>query len=212
MIQPGQLSDRELQAIDYHIRLTRGAYLFSRCWLLVEGESDFHIMPLLAEVSGLSQDQASFSVLEISQVTDKGEPFIKTAKSLGIQWFMMADGDAEGIGYANRANNYLELGESLSDRSINLSSADIEHEFWNNGFDAFIKNMVTNRSQTNIRNRAAGDAAEETKLLIKAAIKAVGGKPAFARTLVAEVEARGPASVPHVIKNVFARVAQLTGG
>lgn len=40
-------TERERQAIDYDIRLTRGHYLFSRCWLLVEGETEFHLMPLL---------------------------------------------------------------------------------------------------------------------------------------------------------------------
>lgn len=211
MIQPGQLSERELQAIDYNIRLTRGAYLFSRCWLLVEGESDFHIMPLLGEVLGHSQDQSSYSVLEISQVIDKGEPFIKIAKALGIQWVMMADGDAAGIDYTNRSNNHLEPGESLGDRAINLPSVDIEHEFWNNGFDTFIKNMIPMTTQTNIQIQAAGDTAKETKSLINAAIKAVGGKPAFARTLVAEVRNRGTASVPQSIQDVFTRITQLAG-
>ncbi len=73
---------------------------------------------------------------------------------------------------------YLEPGESLNDRAINLPSADIEHEFWNNGFDAFIKNKVAITRQTNIQTQTAGDATRETKLLIKAAIEAVGGKPA----------------------------------
>jgi putative ATP-dependent endonuclease of OLD family len=211
MIHSGVLSDRELQAVDYNIRLTRGAYLFSRCWVLVEGESDFHLMPLLGEILGLSQDRASFSVLEISQVIDKGEPFIKTAKALGIQWFMMADGDPAGIDYTNRANNYLESGELLSDRAVNLPSVDIEHEFWNNGFDNFIKNMVSHSRQTRISTEAAGDSVKETKLLIKAAIKAAGGKPAFARSLIGEVNSRGSASIPTVIQNIFARITQLVG-
>jgi len=34
-------------------------------------------MPLLFELMGYSQDQVSFSILEISQVIEKGEPFIK---------------------------------------------------------------------------------------------------------------------------------------
>ena len=211
MIKPDQLSDRELQAIDYNIKLTRGAYLFSRCWLLVEGESDFHLLPLIGEILGYSQDQTSFSTLEISQVVDKGEPFIKTAKMLGIQWFMIADGDAAGLKYTTRAEKHLEPGESLSDRALNLPSVDIEHEFWNNGFDAFIKNMVSVTRQKAIQTDVAGDTANKTKQIIKAAIKTTGGKPAFARALVAEVIERGKDSVPQTIQNIFARVAKLAG-
>ena len=211
-VESGVFTDRELQAIDYSIRLARGHYLFSRCWLLVEGESDFHLMPLLFELMGHSQDQVSFSVLEISQVIHKGEPLIKLANALGIQWFLMADGDQAGNDYVNRANNHLASGESLADRARALTHADIEHEFWCNGYDVFIKNIVTNTRKGQITTEAAGDGAKETRLLIKAAIKQSGGKPAFAQALVSEVRQRGVGSIPQTIQDIIARVVQLAGG
>jgi len=212
MVLPGLLSPRETQAIDYNIRLTRGAYLFSRCWLLVEGESDFHIIPLVAEALGYSQDETSFSVLEISQVTNKGEPFIKFAKALGIQWFMLADGDAAGADYTNRAQKYLEPSEVLGDRAYNLAAVDLEHEFWYGGFDTFITNLVPTPVQANIKATAAGNVPNEVKSLIKTAIITAGGKPAFAQELFAEIKRRGSGSVPPSIRGVLARVAQLAGG
>jgi putative ATP-dependent endonuclease of OLD family len=211
-VESGVFTDRELQAIDYSLRLARGHYLFSRCWLLVEGESDFHLMPLLFELMGHSQDQVSFSVLEISQVIDKGEPLIKFAKALGIQWFLMADGDHAGNDYVNRANNHLVTGENLADRARILTHADIEHEFWRNGYDGFIENMVTNTRKGQIATEAAGDDVKKTKLLIKAAIKQSGGKPAFAQALVNEVRQRGVGSIPQTIQDIIARVVQLAGG
>lgn len=211
-VEDNYLTPREIQAIDYNICLTRGYYLFSRCWLLVEGESDFHIMPLIFEAMGQSQDTVSFSVLEISQVIDKGEPFIKFAKALGIEWFLMADGDAAGVGYVSRAQNHLANGENLTDRACNLTRPDIEHEFWHNGYDDFMRNMVPPPGRTQINGEAAGDAAKETKLLIKAAIKQAGGKPAFAQALMAEIQQRGAATIPQTIRNIVARVVQLAGG
>jgi len=207
----GSFTDRELQAIDYSIRISRGHYIFSRCWLLVEGESDFHIMPLLFELMGYSQDQVSFSVLEVSQVIDKGEPLIKFAKSLGIQWFMMADGDSAGREYVNRANRHLSTGESLLDRARTLIHADIEHEFWHNGYSDFILNMVLPQTQSQIDTHAAGDDVKKTKGLINAAIKQAGGKPAFAQALVSEVQLRGTNAIPQTIKDIIARVVQLAG-
>ncbi|SPD73314.1 conserved hypothetical protein [uncultured Desulfobacterium sp.] len=205
-------TDREFQAIDYSIRLTKGHYLFSRCWLLVEGESDFHLMPLLFDVMGYSQDQINFSILEFSQVVEKGESLIKFAKALGIQWFMMADGDNEGNGYIKRAKKYLENGERLVDRARTLTYADIEHEFWHNGYSDFMVNLVLPQSKSQIDTEAAGDDAKKTKMLIKAAIKQAGEKPAFAMSLAAEARQRGAGSIPQTIQDIIACVVHLAGG
>jgi len=205
-------SGREQQAIDYSIRLTRGHYLFSRCWLLVEGETEFHLMPLLFELLGHSQDEVSFSVVEISQVIDKGEPLIKFAKFLGIEWFLMADGDNAGNDYVNRARNHLSPGEELSDRARQLAKADIEHEFSHNGYDDFIKRMVPPNRQSQIESEAGGDDNKKKKLLIKAAIKQAGGKPAFAQALVNEVRQRGIDTIPVTIRDIIDRVVELAEG
>ena len=149
-VERSQFTGRELQAIDYSIRLSRGHYLFSRCWLLVEGESDYHLMPMLFEILGYVQDQVCFSVLEISQAFDKGEPFIKFARALGIQWFLMADGDQEGKEYVNRASKYLESGETIDDRARALAHVDIEHEFYHNGYDSFVEDLVPDRRKRQI--------------------------------------------------------------
>jgi putative ATP-dependent endonuclease of OLD family len=208
-VESGVFSKRELQAIDYSIRLAKGHYLFSRCWLLVEGETEYHLMPLLFEVMGYSQDQVSLSVLEISQVIDKGEPLIKLAKALGIQWFMMADGDDAGEDYVNRAKDHLEIGE---DRAWRLTHTDIEHEFWHNGYSEFMLNMVPPDIQKQIDRQAAGDDAKKTKSLIKVAINQAGGKPAFAQALAAEVQQRGVNSIPQLIQVIITRVVRLAEG
>lgn len=210
-MESGVFTDREQQAIDYSIRLAKGHYLFSRCWLLVEGESDFHLMPLLFELMGHSQDQINFSVIEFSQAFEKGKSFIKLAKALGIQWFMMADGDQEGRRYVRDAN-HLATGESLADRARALSHTDIEHEFWHNGYSDFMLNMVLPETRNQIDSQTAYSDVERTKALIKAAIRQSGGKPAFAQTLVHEVKQRGPDSIPQSIQDIITRVVQLAGG
>jgi len=204
-IAPGMLTDRELQAIDHVIRLNRGHFLFSHCWLLVEGESDFHIMQLLFEIMGYPQDQINFSILEISQVIGKGEPVMKIANALGIQWFLMADGDPAGQDYINRANNYLKTGEIISDRAKALTNATIEHEFWVNGFQQVIESMAP------VANRKVSYSVDEIKSLIKATIKKQGGKPAFAQALANEVRQLGAGSIPQSLQDIINRVVQLAG-
>ncbi|NJK93204.1 MAG: DUF2813 domain-containing protein [Blastochloris sp.] len=160
-VEDGMFSVRELQAINYNICLSKGHYLFSRCWLLVEGESDYHLLPLLFDIMGHSQDQISFSILEISQVIEKGEPLIKFAKALGVQWFLMADGDQAGTDYVSRATNHLAVGENPTDRARTLAHHDIEHEFWHNGYQAFIENIVPPDPKSQIRKETAGDAVKK---------------------------------------------------
>jgi putative ATP-dependent endonuclease of OLD family len=211
-VEDNYLTDREIQAINYNICLTRGYYLFSRCWLLLEGESDFHLMPLLFELMGYSLDQISISILEISQVIGKGEPLIKFAKALGIQWFLMADGDDAGTDYVTRSGGYLENNEILADRARNLTNPDIEHEFWYNGYDDFMINMVSQQRQNEINIEAAGNTKKKTKLLIKAAIRQAGGKPAFAQELASEIDKRGANTIPQTIQDIINRVVELAGG
>lgn len=211
-VESNLFSSRQIQALNYSICLTKGQYLFSRCWLLVEGESDFHLMPMLLDLMGYSQDLISLSVIEISQAFEKGEPFIKLAKALGIQWFMMADGDPEGNNYVHRAGNHLENGEVLANRARTLTRADIEHEFWFNGYNAFIEKMVTTTRKNQIHAEAAEDVDKKIKLMIKAAIKHQGGKPAFAQALMSEVTQRGVNTIPQIIQEVITHVVQLAQG
>lgn len=211
-VKQDTFTKRELQAIDYNIRISRGHYLFSRCWLLVEGQSEFHIMPFLFELMGYSQDQVNFSVVEISQVIDKGEPLIKFAKALGIQWFLMADGDSTGQKYVKDAEKHLVTGENLSDRARTLTKNSIEHEFWHNGYKGFIKDMATDARKQQIAKESGTDSEEEIKQLIKAAIHRAGGKAAFAQDLVQEVKKRRKNAIPQSIKDIITHVVKLSEG
>lgn len=73
-------------------------------------------------------------------------------------------------------------------------------------------NMVLPQTQSLIDTQAANDTAKKTKLLIKAAIKKAGEKPAFAQALAAEVRQRGAGTIPQTIKDIITRVVQLAGG
>lgn len=206
-VPEGTFDERELQAIDYSIRQTRGQYLFSRCWLLVEGETEFHLLPMLFDLMGHPQDQINISILEISQAYGKGEPFIKLAKALGIQWFLLADGDNAGNYYIERGRRQLAPGETESDRMVQLSHLNIEHEFWHNGYDSFMKALVP--PATIARISAIADNNEQIKRYIEAAIKEAGGKPAFAQALIAEIKQRGKNTIPPVLHQTIKRVADL---
>lgn len=204
------LTSDEERHFDYHVRVNKGSYLFARCWLLVEGQSEFWLFPQLLSIKYSGIDEMNLAIIEFSQ---GGGPttFIKAAKALGIEWFVVADGDNEGTKYINASIECLDSIEQQDNRMMQLPCQDLEHEFYNNGYEEFIKNMVTNNRQTQIESEAAGDSIKKTKLLIKAAINKVGGKPAFAQKLVDEVERRSIDSIPQIIQDIMTRVVQLAG-
>ena len=214
IIDVSQFNEDELRAIEYSLREDRGRYLFSRCWLLVEGETDFHVFKQLMEHLKLSEDDVNVSILEFSQRKGKGEFFIKLAKMLGIEWFLVADTDMDGTGtrYIQRAKTYLCDGETLSQRTKQWT-ADIEEEFWNNGFDAFIDSLVVEpgRSQR-LRNAGNDEQAKKRALIDGATSRKMGGKPALAEKLVAEIHRRGDSSIPVSVKAVIDRVVELAKG
>ena len=200
----------ELDAIEYRIKEDRGRYLFSRCWLLVEGETEFHIFKNLMEELGIGEDDINFSILEISQTKGKGEPFMKLANMLGIEWFLIADGDNAGNGYVSRVTNYLRSGETCVQRAMAWQVKDIEHVFWNAGFNGFIETLVPRCRAVAIPRESNGDLEKEICLKIKAAQN--NGKPAFARKLVQECIRRGRNSIPSPILSVIEQVKMLSCG
>src|SRR5262249_43941788 len=46
-VKPTTLDQRDLEKVSYHIRSARGSLLFARCWLLVEGWTDYAMVPEL---------------------------------------------------------------------------------------------------------------------------------------------------------------------
>ena len=104
-IHAGVLSPDDLDKLDYHLRATRGGMLFSRCWLLVEGETEVPFMQQCARVMGYDLYADGVSCIEFSQVGV--EKFIKLADQLGIEWFVLADNDTQGKKYKETAEDHL---------------------------------------------------------------------------------------------------------
>ena len=199
-------SDQELKAIEYRIKEDRGRYLFARCWLLVEGETDFHVFKNLMDGLGIGEDDINFSILEVSQAKGKGAPFMKLANMLGIEWFLVADGDSSGQDYISRASNHLRQGEVIDDRAMAWSEKDIEHVFWHAGFYAIIESVLTTNQIRQACQEANGNTNAEVEKKIHFAQK--NGKPALALKLVEEIQ-QGRAVVPTEVMRVINKVKGL---
>lgn len=199
------LDARELQKVTYHVRAKRGALLFARCWLLVEGETEFTMIPELARVLGHDFDLAGVCCVEFAQCGLK--PLIKTAQDMGIEWHLLADGDKAGKDYANTANSLLG-GDPAADRITSIAESDIEHCLWHGGYKAVYESTVDKYHKAMVSS-APGTTQYPTEV-IGAAIKSTS-KPHLSYEIIAEVAKEGSPGVPATLKTSIEAAIKLVG-
>lgn len=134
-ISPGSLGNEDLRRLSYHIRMRRGTATFARCWLLVEGESEVWLLPHVARLCGFELAMEGVVCIEFAQCGIS--PLIKAARQLGIEWHLLADGDAAGKAYIETAKHFAnQLNEDYTNRFTGLRERDIEHHMFFNGYAA----------------------------------------------------------------------------
>jgi len=204
------LTEDEKRKLDYHIMAAKGSYLFAKCWLLVEGQSEYWVFLKVTEILGHEMDEKNFAIVDVSQ-SGGPRPFIKMANALGIEWFVVADGDRAGDGYINAAKHFLEPSELEAQRMHQFRCKDLEHFFWDSGFEDVYKKAIDPQELLDIEATHTVDPALLIEKVIKSAVNK-RSKPGLAMDLALELEKRGPADVPQEIKDIIKRVTQLIGG
>ena len=129
-IEPGTLTPEEERKFDFHVRRTRGELLFSRCWLLVEGETETTLFTGAAEALNLDLEREGVRCVEFSQ-TDVGM-LAKVANQLGIAWFCVLDDDSGRNKYEKSVKAQLGAA-AMADRII-MPYKNIELFLCENGF------------------------------------------------------------------------------
>ncbi len=199
------LDARDLQKVSYHVRAKRGALLFARCWLLVEGETDFTVLPEVARLLGYDFDLSGICCVEFSQCGLK--PLIQVAKDLGIEWHLLADGDKAGGDYQKTASKYLDA-DPAADRITKIVQLDIEHCFWHAGYHAVYENAVDANHKKMVTS-GPGTPQYPTET-ITAAIKSTS-KPHLAYEVIAAAGAAGSPGVPADLKTAIDMAIALAG-
>jgi putative ATP-dependent endonuclease of OLD family len=200
------LDARDLEKVRYHIREKRGALLFARCWILVEGETEYTVLPELGLILGHDFSLCGVCCVEFSQCGLK--PLIKVAQDLGIEWHVLADGDQAGNTYVATATQFLGAAPE-AERITQLTHRDIEHTFWHAGYDAVYERTAGTNQRRTIVKASAGSTDYPTEV-IKAAI-ATTSKPHLAYEATTAVAANGAAGVPQELKTAIAMAVTLAG-
>jgi len=121
----------DLRRIAYHVRINRASALFARCWLFVEGETEAWLLPELAQIRGFDFPSEGIRCVEFAQSGLRA--LLRLANDLGIEWHLLADGDAAGHNYVVSARAYLK-GRPIEDRITMLEEPDVEHCLFRHGY------------------------------------------------------------------------------
>lgn len=188
-VPPGGMTPNDLRRIAYHLRVRRGNALFMRFWLLVEGETEFWLLPEAARALDIDLLQEGVDFLEFAQCGL--EPLAALANHLGIGWHLLADGDAAGRHYAELARPMALAGRGAVTL---LEERDVEHCFWDAGYEHVFREAA---GLNPVGRRGPG-----SRDIIELAIKRQS-KPRLALALGKAMGAPGSPGVPPALERMI---------
>jgi putative ATP-dependent endonuclease of OLD family len=199
-VPEGTLSADELRRYSYHLRSRRAAASFARCWLLVEGETEYWLMDELARVCGYELASEGVVCVEFAQCGLSAA--LKVARHLGIEWHLLADGDMAGQRYVESARMYAGVGCG-HDRVTLLQEADIEHCLWRSGY----QNVFRNAAWPNPADASSQRRTLPRKVIARAIERY--SKPWLAVLLLDAIIDRGPDGVPPPLRQAIETCVRL---
>ncbi len=146
-VEKGVLTQDEANKLDYQIRSTRGSLLFSRCWLLVEGETEALLVVECARAMTYDLYVDGVSCIEFAQVGV--EKFIKLADQLGIEWVVLADNDDAGESYKRSAQAQLN-GRTENDHIRLLDHGTMEVFLCMEGYGEIYEDSVSDQKRASV--------------------------------------------------------------
>ena len=213
-VKDGLLTPQQEKHFNYRIRQTRGGLLLARCWLLVEGETECHLYPHIAESMGVDFDEKSVAVIEFAPIGGP-DTYIKVAEALGIDWQVVVDGDSDGQKYAKKARLASKIEPGVLDEIVvGMLSKNVEHEFWNHGYQDFYESKIGHTKLAQARTNAKDDAEVMASEVIKESTKKPRSKPLVALELVDEIKRRLQEqgiekALPHRVREVIEQVNKM---
>ena len=187
----------EMRRVAYHVRVKRGGSFFARCWLLVEGETEFWLLPELARMCGCELPNEGVALVEFAQCGPA--PLVKLANDLGIEWHIFVDGDNSGKAFAEAVRPHLG-GRDESQRITILKHRDIERLLWHEGYADVYRNEAGTAGRRGTQERP--------ERVIDRAVRAKS-KPYLALEVIRAASAPGSPGVPEPIRAAIERVVDL---
>ena len=192
---------KEKTAIDHHIRTTRGNIFFAHCWLLIEGETERLVFDACASIYEIDLIHEGIYCIEYVH-TGNLKALINLAKQLGIEWFIVADGDDAGNSYIKKAKKVCD--ENKEDHICQLDHI-LDVVFCLEGYGHHYERFDSTRSAVQTHNKDAS--------YWKNVVKANDEFKIFnAVSVINEIRKNGKDGVPEAIHQIIHKVTQLARG
>lgn len=120
-------SNEELNGLNTYVKKSRGDILFGRKWLLYEGQSEDVVIPYFANLLGKNLDEHGVSTI-IFRSNGTAKSFIKLAKVLDIDWYLLSDSDLQKDKTEKEILGCGIKSDEFSRRFFCTTTKDFEHE------------------------------------------------------------------------------------
>jgi putative ATP-dependent endonuclease of OLD family len=142
------LHDNELSDLERYVKLTRGEILFSRAWILCEGQSEFMLLRYFAELLGKPLDRLGISIIDFQNNGSPGA-FVGLARNFEIPWIMFCDNDLEGKKFISQIKQHFMFNEDIGDfvRPLPEEGISLEKFLVKNGFFEEYKEILSENAR-----------------------------------------------------------------
>jgi len=100
----------ELLKLQNYVSRSRGDILFSRVWLLCEGQSEYILLRYFSELLSVPFDQSGVSIIDFQNNGNLGS-FILLARAFDIKWMLTCDNDDQGKLFVQVAKAHIPIGD-----------------------------------------------------------------------------------------------------
>lgn len=204
-VHPDALSVDDRRRIGYHVRVGRAGAFFARCWLLVEGETEFWLLGEIAAAIGFDFALEGIRCLEYAQAGV--EPLVRLAEAMGIEWHLLTDGDRMGGEYQDAARDASRRAVGRT-RVTRLEEPDIEYCLFEHGYADVYLQAAGFADVASAQGRRGQPLS--TRAIIDRAIRS-RSKPALALDAIDAMRRRGRADgrhVPAILRRVVEQVVE----
>ena len=138
------IPDEELAKLETFARRIRGEIFFANKWMLVEGQSEHHVLHGMAKSMGYDFDEHGVSVIDF-QNNGNPECFAALGRALGYPWVMVVDGDGAGSQFLDAVSCRNFSSAHMAQRSRQLPAGTLEQQLVADGLQPELKAILAAR-------------------------------------------------------------------
>ncbi len=156
------IRDEELTKLETFARRIRGEIFFASKWLLVEGQSEYHILQGMAKAMGYDFDEHGVAVIDF-QNNGNPECFAALGRALGYPWIMVVDGDLKGKQFLAAVSRRNFDAAHMAQRSKQLPANTLEHQLVADGLQPELKAILAAQGVANAATMNDADLIDALK-------------------------------------------------